>query len=215
MPNSTSRGTVWSVTINNPVAADEENVSLARQRGWKVDGQLERGDNGTPHYQLVVKTPQVRFSQVKKAFPRAHIEPARNPVALDQYVHKDDTRVAELASQTELYPSLSRFWDLIYDQIQQDWQGPAEWAPNEYYSLTAFDRYVNRLIQSRYHVETMAVNPQIRGCFQRFGHSLMIRSSVDRQRQTDGTNVAEVSIPVQDAIQEENEPSSPPSDDAP
>jgi len=72
----TDRATVWSVTINNPTPSDEEGIALARQRGWQVEGQKEKGSEGTEHYQLMVKTPQVRFSAVKKAFPRGHIEAA-------------------------------------------------------------------------------------------------------------------------------------------
>lgn len=100
------RATNWSVTINNPIKADEENINLARQKGWMVEGQLEKGDNGTPHYQLIVKTPQMRFSALKKAFPRAHIEVAKNVKALETYVKKDETRIGQLPDASEFYPSL-------------------------------------------------------------------------------------------------------------
>ena len=88
---SQQRASVWSVTINNPTQTDEYNISEARQKGWKVEGQLERGEQGTEHYQLILRTPQVRFSAVKQVFPRAHIEVARNVGALTAYVHKEDT----------------------------------------------------------------------------------------------------------------------------
>ena len=120
MPPQSDRATCWSITINNPTGADEENMALSRQKGWKVDGQLEVGKDGTPHYQLIVRTPQVRFSAVKKAFPRAHIEVARNPTALEQYVHKDDTKAGELNKQSEMYPSLSKFWDLFYTWLHDN-----------------------------------------------------------------------------------------------
>lgn len=35
---TTLRASCWSLTINNPTAADEEQINLARQRGWKVEG---------------------------------------------------------------------------------------------------------------------------------------------------------------------------------
>ena len=61
------RATCWSITINNPLPADDENIARAKQRsGWKVEGQLEKGENGTPHYQLMVKTPQIRFDPLRK-----------------------------------------------------------------------------------------------------------------------------------------------------
>lgn len=112
---TTQRATCWSVTINNPTAADDECIALARQKGWTVEGQLEVGAEGTPHYQLMVRTPQVRFSAVKKAFPRAHIEQAHNPAALARYVAKEDTRVGQLVESSDQYPSLSKLWELMFD----------------------------------------------------------------------------------------------------
>lgn len=79
----TDRATAWSLTINNPTQADEESIQLARQKGWQVIGQLEEGENGTKHYQLLLKTSRIRFGGVKKLFPRAHIEVARNVAALE------------------------------------------------------------------------------------------------------------------------------------
>lgn len=111
------RSTYWSVTINNPTSGDEENINQARQRGWKVEGQQETGEEGTRHYQLSVKTPQVRFSALKKQFLRAHIEIARNPIALQQYVQKEETRTGQLPIQSDRYPSLVKLWQLILDKL--------------------------------------------------------------------------------------------------
>lgn len=95
-----SRGRVWSITINNPSQDDDDAMMAARLQPWVVslEGQKEKGENGTEHYQLMLKTQTVRFSQVKKAFPRAHIELARNEKALANYVHKDETRVAAIST---------------------------------------------------------------------------------------------------------------------
>jgi len=114
------RATCWSVTINNPLPADDENIALAKQKsGWKVEGQLEKGENGTPHYQLMVKTPQTRFGSIKKAFPRAHIEPARDIKALSKYVSKEETRIGTLPLNDK-YPSLTVLWDLFYGFIRTE-----------------------------------------------------------------------------------------------
>jgi len=192
---TTDRGTAWSVTINNPVAADEENIALSRQRGWTVDGQLEKGENGTPHYQLIVKTPQTRFSTVKKAFPRAHIELARKAVALEKYVHKKETKQGELAIQTELYPSLQRTWDMWaewdpYARLKLKPAGSKMTEADQFLEL--FDEFVHDKIKEGYVLETMAVNPQIRSCVKSFYKSIIFRSNIRRQtdRQTDENNVA-------------------------
>lgn len=89
------RHTHWSITINNPTEEDEVNITRAKEKGWVVEGQLEKGKDGTLHYQLYVKSRQ-RFNTIKSQFPRAHIEVARKPEALIKYVNKEETRVAGL-----------------------------------------------------------------------------------------------------------------------
>lgn len=220
---STQRATSWSVTINfkeakqSDIAQADEQIALARQRGWKVTGQPEVGQNGTLHYQLKVDTPQVRFSAVRKAFPRAHIEIARKPSALATYVAKEETRVGVLAESQDKYPSLSRLWELIYDEIAEE-AIPPEWAPDEFYTLEAFDRYISRIILKGYHVESMAVNPQIRSCWSKFAQPILQRSVKGQtDRQTTLVREAEIlSVNIsttRDGPQEDN--SSPPHDAPP
>lgn len=80
---------------------------------------------------------------------------------------------------------------------------PADDLHSSEYTLELFDKVVYQLIADGYHVETMGVNPQVRGCFLKFGKALMIRSYVDRQtRQTTATIVLPTIIPDGDA--EEN-----------
>lgn len=100
----TQRATAWSITINNPSDSDLESWKNASALHWVVEakGQLEQGEAGTRHIQGFLKTQQVRFSQVKKAFPRAHIEVARNPAALAKYVVKEDTRIQVLEQETRV-----------------------------------------------------------------------------------------------------------------
>lgn len=175
-----NRASTWSVTINNPVVADEENINKARQKGWIVDGQKEVGENGTPHYQLIVKTGQVRFSAVKSMFPRAHIEVARNVKALQTYVHKQDTRVSQLETQNEKYPSLQKVWDMFADYVQEFKGQHLNWTEKRW--LNEFDRAIRRMIEDGYVVEGIAVNPQIRLSVKLYGEQIITRSI---RRQTD------------------------------
>lgn len=182
------RATAWSVTINNPVSADEENINLARQKGWKVEGQLEKGQSGTPHYQLLVKTPQVRFSAVKKQFPRAHIEVCRNIGALEQYVHKEETREGQLQSQDSMYPSLQKLWDMLADWLNSN-KHTIAWADSSPEGkLVMFDKFINDIILEGFVVESMAVNPQVRACVKQYGENIVYRSlrrQTDRQTDTE------------------------------
>lgn len=126
----------------------------------------------------MVKTPQVRFSALKSAFPRAHIEIARNVKALTEYVHKEDTRLAELASNDK-YPSITKLWDLY-----TDWAG--EYIPTDPDErLTVFDQFISDMIERGYHVETMGVNPQIRSCVKKYLPSLIFRSIKLHRQKTD------------------------------
>lgn len=202
----TDRATAWSLTINNPTQADEESIQLARQKGWQVIGQLEEGENGTKHYQLLLKTPRIRFGGVKKLFPRAHIEVARNVAALEQYVQKDDTRVAHLQQDQEKYPSLQRLWSLFADWIDEKGLAMAAetWTPEKW--LTRFDHFIEDLIYAGYVVETMAVNPQIRACIKSYGRAIVIRSRGQRDGQDDGqtTVYTESSLEEETNANEEN-----------
>lgn len=198
---TTQRATCWSVTINNPTPEDEESIARSRQSGWKVEGQLEKGDGGTLHYQLSVKTPQVRFSALKKAFPRAHIEVARNAAALDKYVVKEDTRQAALPESQAMYPSLSQYWTLIVQELDVLYpHGPPVGFSDP---LVLLDRMTDRLITYGYHVEGMAVNPQVRSAWKRFSGSIAMRvhtalSLVSRQTDTVlllENNILSVDIP--------------------
>jgi len=193
------RSTSWSVTINNPTASDEEQIALARQKGWKVEGQLEQGANGTPHYQLAVKTPQVRFSAMKKAFPRAHIEVARNAPALQTYVNKEETRIGVLPTSSEMYPSLTKFWELLSDTILPI--GDYLYADKKHRRLIQYDEAVRKLIEKGYHVESLAMNPSTRSIWNTYADSIMKRTETERQtakRQAEIISQS-VTIPTQDA----------------
>lgn len=218
--SSTMRSTCWSLTINNPTEADQEHINLARQRGWKVEGQLEKGLEGTSHYQLRLITPQTRWSAVKKQFPRAHIEAARDPIALGKYVTKEETRVGSLPTGQDKYPSLSKVWDLIYQHYNTDdshgWnvlslsEGLAEFYHEDLdmefskSPLVVFDRAIKVLISNGYHVESIAANPSTRSMWKLYARELIARSASEAEqralqtdRQTDSVNSEqEVDVPV-------------------
>lgn len=212
-----AKSTYWSLTINNPTDADEENIAQARQKGWKVEGQREVGENGTRHYQIMLKTGQVRFSAVKKIFPRAHIEPARNPTALQQYVHKLETRDGELKEDNEMYPSLSKFWDLVFDYWQRYDKDALDNAKLqdgifELYDgrdindpkvrLSMLDEAAAYLIRQGYHVEGIAVNPSTRSAASRFLTSIFERC---QKRFTDNNAKDDIpdAISSQETLQQE------------
>ena len=114
------RACCWSITLNNPTKDDIdhwEHLSSNYPIVKKAIGQVEQGENGTTHIQGLLQTEQVRFSAVKKLLPKAHIEVARNPVALAQYVRKEETRLRTLHSTK--YSPQQYFQEALYDYCDE------------------------------------------------------------------------------------------------
>jgi len=215
IPMSQVKATNWSVTINNYTAKDDENIAQARQKGWLVEGQKEIcPTTGTPHYQLFVKTKgQQRGTAMKKAFPRAHIEVARNVEDLKDYVHKPETADGPIPGRSDLYPSLQTMWDMFYDWLLLDQNFKEFCSVGPDARLVMFDKFIGEKITEGYVLETMAVNPQIRSCVKLFGREIAIRSRTRRQtadRQTDENDISPLSIQhaVLPEIQETSESTS-------
>lgn len=206
----TDRSTCWSLTINNPSSDDEECISLARQKGWQIYGQIEKGESGTLHYQMMLKTPQVRFSAVKKMFPRAHIEVAKNSVALSKYVNKEETREAPLPREQNKYPPLSKLWELIYEGLPIKYIYPSQQVIPKEEVMPLFDSIVSELIEQGYMIETMCVNPQVRACWKTYHLAIIHRIENEKlsdpisipdadEKEDDETSTQEVWIPTKES----------------
>ena len=178
-PTSQERATCWSITINNPTPQDL-NFQFPPGCGWHIQGQVELGKEGTTHYQGMLKTPQVRFKAVKRCLPRAHIEAARNPTALQAYVHKEDTRVAEVAA----YKSLTVFG--LMDMVIAKWDDEEftrycelnkRELPVDLYARYS-DVIIRELIENGAEggIEYVAINPMWRSAWLRFGEAMVKRS---------------------------------------
>jgi len=93
--NSRSRG--WCLTINNPPTGIEFTLEFNfHELGAKYAVyQLEVGEAGTPHIQAYFYWSTLKaFSQIKEAFPSAHIEPQRGTAQENKtYCTKDEGRL--------------------------------------------------------------------------------------------------------------------------
>lgn len=156
----------------------------------KVMGQLEKGANGTPHIQGMLNTDHVRFSQVKKALPRAHIEVARKPTALAHYVQKEDTRLAPLptvrvATQADVQKECLSL--ALYDYKRDNLSEPE--TKDQFYnwmclhslqykawSENLIDGAVRKLVKDGlYGIEFVMCNPQVRMAFKKYFCEIVIR----------------------------------------
>lgn len=203
MDSTKTRATCWSVTINMKNvsrATAEACLEAARSKGWGVQGQLEKGEEGTEHYQLMVKTPQERFSAIKKVFPTAHIEVARNQKALAQYVNKDETCVEKLKKVEVTF--------LTYQQVRKQF---FEWVVDHdpplppYVStearLEAWDRFIGLSIEEGMDCDLIGMNPQHRGCISKywFHYIAYVRNNrqPEERRQPDSqTSLDSVVVPI-------------------
>jgi len=146
--------------------------------GWKLKGQYEVGENGTRHFQGMLKTPQVRFAAVKKVFPRGHIEVARNPEALAKYVQKEDTRV-DVYTPGDV-PTIFQYQGEVASAWSHDeWNEIKENVLEERHddlAMSYIDTLVRRDIErGRRGCEWIAINPMWRSSWKKFWRSIIKR----------------------------------------
>jgi len=208
--SNAQRATCWSLTINmgsTKMETVEEWIHSARARGWRITGQVEKAPTtGTLHYQLMLKTPQMRFSAIKSAFPTAHIEIAKRQIALAQYVVKEDTRVADLPQVDERYPTTAKFWHLVYKTHNtgdtSGWDESNEAAVRFYDDnrqkeleanpLAFLDRTAADLIRRGYVIDSHITNPAIRSFWNKFYAEVLYRTrELDRQTDRQKERLAE------------------------
>jgi len=196
--DTTQKATCWSITINNP---QEGEVTVGGHPGWKLEGQYEQGEEGTRHFQGMLTTPHIRWSAVKRQFPRAHIEIGRNRAALSVYVKKEEIRVGDYA--TEVNKNMFQAQAMIagdWDQEEYDdmWnlhvairlkRGKTPDDPSDI-AMKYLDELVDRRIRKGERgLEMTAVNPVWRSSWKRFYASIIYRhaNAIQEQPQTPST----------------------------
>jgi len=99
----------WSITAFTPDL--ELCQGTLPEFVYKLHGGPEKcPDTGRLHYQGAIQchpNKPVRFATVKAWLPTAHIEPAKNAVALKQYVMKKETAVGDKVVRTNPVPHLN------------------------------------------------------------------------------------------------------------
>lgn len=183
----TERASCWSITINNPTAEDDEIIAKLRRMPWFIEfkSQLEEGAEGTKHIQGMLRTSQVRFSAVKKALPRAHIEAARNSNALAAYVNKTDTCLAKRSEVVRDIPTLFEYQDKVAAELKEA-DVMERWAyyeqmrvikdPGEC-ALEVVDSIVSRHIAAGGRgLEFISINPMWRSSWKKFWRAIIKRN---------------------------------------
>lgn len=189
----TGKASWWSITINNPTDDDKQQWSSLGNLPWvkETKGQLEHPEGGTLHIQGAVRTDYGRFFQkLCEALPRAHVEPARNDMAIQKYVVKPETRVGSIAPvktagpgdvQSEIYSEMfyngNRYfetWAVAQDDFVSKVEQHRDHITRHWEVL--FDAAISRLIRAGYYgVEFAAANQQIRVAFKKYLPDILIR----------------------------------------
>jgi len=169
--------TWYSVVVNNPTAQDEAALTEARSKGWLIEGQMEKGKNGTPHYQLALRTDE-GWTAIKQLLPRANIQEAEDPVALRRYVVKEATRVLDLTpvptkkQPRRTYNSADFYNDVFHEAHEQFNAATDELIKNDD-TLKVYDLAVNQLIlQNGYDIAIRATRPDVRSAYRKYRYAM-------------------------------------------
>lgn len=182
----TDRSNCWSITI-----FDESYSTAKLPAGWELKGQIEKcPKTEKDHYQGMLITPQIRFSAVKKVFPLAHIEKARKPTALAQYVKKEDTRLQSIPDRKSEIPTIWDYADHIaqvwnddsFSQLCTEFEKNASLADRQKTDIDDLAlRYVDSIISQEIRngkkgVEFIAINPMFRSALKKFWRAMVHRA---------------------------------------
>ena len=198
-----AKATVWSITINNPT----EQEVRCEVPGWKLEGQFEVGKEGTRHFQGMLKTPQVRFAAIKRVFPRAHIEVARNKEALANYVKKEETRVDVYTPGA--VPTIFQYQsDIASKWRNEEWIKIIENVPEEKHddvAMNYLDILVKRDIEAGQ--EELSGLPSINVAFswKKFWRSIIKRHHGTSRKQEEGSTSSDSQDAQEGQIDETNE----------
>lgn len=162
---------------------------------WSLEGQIEQGVDSQQqlHAQLYLKTPQCRGTRVTKFFPNCYIDEAKNPFALQKYVHKEDTRVAEFKTVENRSPQWHVVRDRFYEWYVAEHTDQLMFNVDDEEKLKYWDRFIGLSLEEGMNVDVIGVNPQYRSCILRYWTNMIRRvsknpsSSIDKKtdRQTD------------------------------
>lgn len=148
--------------------------------GWKLSGQYEEGEEGTRHFQGMLCTPQVRFSAVKRVFPRAHIEVARNKKALEKYTNKEETRLETFTATGvptifEYQRKVAEKWK--WEELER-FQQMYSRKPEDDVAMIYIDRIcADMIMEGATGLEFIAINPMWRSSWKRFYRSIINRNA--------------------------------------
>jgi len=147
---------------------------------WAIEGQVECGktSDDKEHLQLYLKTPQTRGTRIMKFFPGAIIDEARNQFALENYVHKEDTRIAEFKTIENRAPQWHVVRDKFYEWYCEVHADKLAFRVDDEEKLKYWDHFIGISLEEGMSVDVIGVNPQYRSCIMKYWTYMIRRTLV-------------------------------------
>lgn len=122
-PLCNTKARCYSITINNYTDEDLKNLDVIKNSCKSYGWQSEIGKDGTPHLQGYLYFKNAKsFKVLKKILPRAHIEIARNYLALKNYVKKAETHDGKIRVETPTKTFLRAKTDPLSGKLLHNFQ---------------------------------------------------------------------------------------------
>lgn len=149
---------------------------------WAIEGQPEKGKSSDDkeHMQMFLKTPQCRGTRIQKFFPGATFDEARNQFALQNYVHKEETRIGEFKTVENRSPQWHVVRDKFYEWYVTNHAEQLSFRVDDEEKLKYWDQFIGLSLEDGMNVDVIGVNPQYRSCIMRYWTN-MIRRQMSRQ----------------------------------
>jgi len=194
---SQMKGTKWCITywLTEGRTLDTLNQLVASMpSNWHLEGQIEQGlcKQNKLHAQLYLKTEHTRGTKIAKFFPNAYLSPAKNPFALEEYVHKVESRVGEFKTVENRSPQWKVVRQMFFKWYASTFAEQTVFKVTDDEKMVYWDRFIGISLEEGMEIDLIGVNPQYRSCIMRYWENcLRIAISVDRQtdRQEDPPKV--------------------------
>jgi len=170
----------WSLTHWLTEGRTREGLDALVQnmpQDWAVEGQIEQGVDSQQklHAQLYLRTPQTRGTRVAKFFPNTTILVAENKFALQNYVHKEDTRVAEFKTVENRSPQWHVVRDKFYEWYVEKHADKLAFKVEDEEKLKYWDIFIGISLEDGMNIDVIGVNPQYRSCIMKYWYNMIRR----------------------------------------
>lgn len=128
---------------------------------------------------MFLKTPQCRGTRIQKFFPGATFDEARNQFALQNYVHKEETRIGEFKTVENRSPQWHVVRDRFYEWYVTTHADKLAFRVEDEEKLKYWDHFIGISLEEGMSVDIIGVNPQYRSCIMKYW-SYMIRRALVR-----------------------------------